>query len=170
MLPIMLDWTMEISPSFRALIPTYKPVLLRPTGMKDWRQMPTIISTALPKVALIKPPATDPTTAASCSVAKVRIEASGSMARKLSKKTTEAGHPHPEPMRPRGTQKRRTLVLLHRIVARRACRASLRRRSSGRYTSISGLRLAVSIRVVSVSSASSGEGRGGETSGDMAAS
>lgn len=33
MLPIMLDWTMEISPSFRALIPTYKPVLLRPTEM-----------------------------------------------------------------------------------------------------------------------------------------
>lgn len=34
-LPIMLDWTMEISPSFRALIPTYKLVLLRPAGMMD---------------------------------------------------------------------------------------------------------------------------------------
>jgi hypothetical protein len=69
----------------------------------------TIISTALPKVALINPPMTDPNSAASCSVEKVRMDANGNMARKFRVKTAPGLHSHSPAMMPRGTQKSSTL-------------------------------------------------------------
>ena len=68
----------------------------------------TIISTALPKVALISPPTVGPTLADSSSVAKESKLASGKMARKLRIKTVAEFHSKVPAMMPRGTNPRKT--------------------------------------------------------------
>src|SRR5277367_856705 len=77
----------------------------------------TIISTAFPNVALIKPPRIEPTFAASCSVEKVSIEARGNMAKKLRTKTAAGLQWYSAATTPSGTNGSRRFAGLYNNVA-----------------------------------------------------
>lgn len=70
----------------------------------------TMSSTAFPNVALHSPPNVWPNLADSSSVAKLKREASGTMAMKLRMKTAVGLHPSSPAMMPMGTKTRRTLT------------------------------------------------------------
>lgn len=70
----------------------------------------TISSTALPNVALTKPPRVSPSRAAISSVAKERMAARGMMAKKLRVKTNVGFHSYVPAMSPKGTKTRRTFI------------------------------------------------------------
>lgn len=91
MLPSMLACTMRISPCLSATILT-------------------ISSTALPKVAFIRPPSVCPSFAESSSVAKDSSAASGIMAMKLRMKTAVGFQLSAPAMMPMGTKTRKTLT------------------------------------------------------------
>ena len=70
----------------------------------------TINSTAFPNVALRRPPSVCPSLADNSSVAKLRSEASGMMARKFSMKMTVGLHPTAPETMPKGTKINSTLT------------------------------------------------------------
>ena len=111
--PSMLACTMRISPFFNATMLTYSNVSR--TLTVDQSRL-TISSTALPKVALRSPPRVWPSFTESSSVAKLRSDARGIIARKFRMKTVVGfAWVAPKTM-PSGTNTNRTLTgLLARV-------------------------------------------------------
>jgi hypothetical protein len=77
----------------------------------------TIISTALPKLALINPPKVCPTFADNSSVEYDSRVARGNIAKKLRIKTVDESQPKAAEMMPSGTKTRRKFVELQHNVA-----------------------------------------------------
>lgn len=107
--PSIEDWTTSIWPSRRATMLTcvLLVVLLIQLAIFERR---TISSTALPKVALSRPPSVSPSLREISSVAKDRTAARGIMAKKLRVKTVVALHLSMPAAIPMGTMKRRKLT------------------------------------------------------------
>mmetsp|Transcript_6592 Transcript_6592/g.18182 ORF Transcript_6592/g.18182 Transcript_6592/m.18182 type:complete len:223 (-) Transcript_6592:70-738(-) len=92
----------------------------------------TIISTALPKVALSKPPTICPVCAARASVAAPRMAARGTMAMKFKLKVASGPHSILPEQMPRGTKTKRRLMGWRKISWRpRRCRCIQDRCSGG---------------------------------------
>lgn len=82
----------------------------REVVIKKKKKGHTMSSTAFPKVALSSPPSVSPRVEASSSVAKLRREARGMIAMKLSTKVAVGDHFRKPESRPRGTKTSRMLI------------------------------------------------------------